>query len=484
MGKLAEAYVDITGRRDKLDRAMSGVRASIESFAASMGRKLTFGVTLAGGAALAIGTKIMIDATNAANDLGEAMNKVQVTFGESANEVTNEIARMNKVFGNSRTVMADAMANLGLIAQGAGLSAEESAKLAISMTRLADDATSFYNVPLDQSLEKIRAGLVGESEPLRAFGVQLDEAKVQAEALRLGLAANKNEMDDHAKVMARASLITRGLAKVTGDHARTLDSNTNNIRKFQGEYQTALEELGKGLQPAQSDLVDAARDLGVAFKEAFGTGPVEAFITKVNEATTGIRGAAAAAKSMSGEVPGSSLLPSGAGAGMLAGAKGMMGPFATLLGLAGGAAADQITAPGNPSFLFNRAASFLSRGIKNPAPPEPKEKFDLGKWASDRMFEAFSGVYNRVDYMTTLAGMGVDAYRKRGEKQFSAQVFNDPSSARQSMQEAALNNANLQKEANTKFDRMVGLLGDIKERVGGGTSIIMQKAGTILRGPE
>jgi hypothetical protein len=490
MGKLAEAYVDITGRRDKLDRVMTGVRASIESFATSMGRKLTFGVTLAGGAALAIGTKIMIDATSAANDLGEAMNKVQVTFGESANEVTNEITRMNKVFGNSRTVMADAMANLGLIAQGAGLSAEESAKLAINMTRLADDATSFYNVPLDQSLEKIRAGLVGESEPLRAFGINLTEAKVQAEALRLGLAANKNELDDQAKVMARASLITRGLAKVTGDHARTLDSNTNNIRKFQGEYQTALEELGKGLQPAQSNLIDAARDLGAAFKEAFGVEAVDAFVARINEAATGIRGAAAAAKSFAGmtpNVPGSSLLPQGAGAGMLAGAKGMLGPFATLLGLGAGAVGNQITKPGNPSFLFNRVADVLGSRIRNPEIKPKVQQADLGNMAAGLLQAGQRQLFGRLDYATTLGGMGIDAIRERMAKQgggYTAQVFGDSMSARQSMQEAALNGANLQKEANVKFDRMVSLLGDIKEKVGSGAATIVQKASMVLRGPE
>jgi hypothetical protein len=485
MGKLAEAYVDITGRRDKLDRALTGVRASIESFAASMGRKLTFGVTLAGGAALAIGTKIMIDATNAANDLGEAMNKVQVTFGESANEVTNEITRMNKVFGNSRTVMADAMANLGLIAQGAGLSAEESAKLAISMTRLADDATSFYNVPLDRSLEKIRAGLVGESEPLRAFGINLTEAKVQAEALRLGLAANKNELDDQAKVMARASLITRGLAKVTGDHARTLDSNTNNIRKFQGEYQTALEELGKGLQPAQSNLIDAARDLGAAFKEAFGTGPVGAFVEAVNRAALGLRGAAAGARDMAGMMPAANPEAQKSFALGLANLLVPGMPLGQLLGQrVGGGLAAPVKDRGL-NFLFDKAAGFIRRGVADPAPRQPG--VDVGNVMAGLLQAGQRQLFGRLDYATTLGGMGIDAIRERMMRDrggFTAQVFNDPAAARQSMQEAALNGANLQKEANVKFDRMVSLLGDIKEKVGSGAATIVQRASMILRGPE
>jgi hypothetical protein len=482
--------VDITGRRDKLDRVMTGVRASIESFAASMGRKLTFGVTLAGGAALAIGTKIMIDATNAANDLGEAMNKVNVVFGSSASSVVDEVTRMNKAFGNNRRVMAEAMSNFGLIAQGAGMSAEESAKLSIRMMRLADDAMSLNNVPLDVALEKIRAGLVGESEPLRAFGVMLTEANVQAEAMRMGLAANKNEMSEHAKVMARASLIAKGLAPSFGDHARTLNENSNNIKRFRGEYETALEELGKGLRPAQSNLIDAARDMGAAFREAFGTEPVDAFVAKVNEAAMGLRGAASAAKSMAGmtpSIPGASFLPAGAGAGMRAGARSMLGPLATLLGLGAGAVGNQITKPGNPSFLFNRVADVLGSRIRNPEVKPKVQQADLGGMAAGLLQAGQRQLFGRLDYATTLGGMGLDAIRERMAKQgggYTAQVFGDSMSARQSMQEAALNGANLQKEANVKFDRMVTLLGDIKEKVGSGAATIVQKASMVLRGPE
>ncbi|MCV6900945.1 hypothetical protein OE165_28330, partial [Escherichia coli] len=80
----------------------------------------------------------------------------------------------------------------------------------------ADDASSFYNVPLESALEKIRSGLVGEAEPLRAFGVLLSEAAVKQQALAMGVRPVNGELSEQEKVMARVELITKGLNKAQG----------------------------------------------------------------------------------------------------------------------------------------------------------------------------------------------------------------------------------------------------------------------------
>ena len=242
MGKIDEAYVEVTARTQGLDKGLAASEQKIEKFV-STANSLMAGLGITMGAGAVVG--FLKNAMDAAGNLAEAMNKVEVTFGKSAKAVTGMAEDMAEKFGNNKTVMLDAASNFGLIAQGAGFSAEGSAKLSETLTRLADDAQSFFNVPLDVALEKIRAGLVGEAEPLRQFGVLLSEAAVKQKAVEMGVATTNRELTEQEKVLARVAIIQEKLAKVQGDHERTMGSYTNQLKKLRGEWENFLADVGE-----------------------------------------------------------------------------------------------------------------------------------------------------------------------------------------------------------------------------------------------
>ncbi|MBY0396828.1 MAG: hypothetical protein K2X91_10220, partial [Thermoleophilia bacterium] len=259
MGKIAEAYVEITGKLDKLDGALSQARGRLTSFMSGFG-SMAVGLGVgAGVGAIAAG---MLDAAKAAADLNETVSKTKVVFDDSSGEVLAQADDLAERFGLVRQVTLDAASNLGLVTQAAGLTGRESAQLSMRLTKLAADASSFFNVGFDEALEKIRSGLVGESEPIRSFGVLLSEDAVAAEALALGLAKSKKEVDDQAKVMARASLIIKGLAKANGDLERTKDSPTNQMKKLAGDIQNLKADFGASLTGPLTDAIKLARELG------------------------------------------------------------------------------------------------------------------------------------------------------------------------------------------------------------------------------
>ncbi len=194
-------------------------------------------------------------------DLGETMNKVQETFGASGGVVTGLADNLAKKFGLVKGPILDAAASFGLIAQGAKYSKDESAKLAAQMTQLAADTSSFYNIPMDSALEKIRAGLTGESEPLKSLGVLMNEAAVKSRALTLGLAKGKGELSENAKVQARASIIAQGLATASGDLARTQGAVANQFRKSGGGVGNFATSIGTMLMPIVETAVVAFNEL-------------------------------------------------------------------------------------------------------------------------------------------------------------------------------------------------------------------------------
>jgi hypothetical protein len=284
--KLAEAFVEIGATLKPLRTSLATARQALGGLVAvgaRVGARL--GAALynpiarslhtaarAGKAALlglGIGAATGIAyAVKSASDLNETISKTETVFGKATKTVTDGANEMAKKFGIPTQEFLDAASGIGLIGKAAGQTKADAAKLAVSMAKLGIDAASFYNLGLDEALEKIRSGLVGESEPLRALGVLLSEDAVKTEALSLKLVRAGQELTEGMKVMARASLITKGLADATGDLSKTQDGLANRLREVVGRVKNLAAQLGQYLLPAAQSISklfsDIASDVGGA----------------------------------------------------------------------------------------------------------------------------------------------------------------------------------------------------------------------------
>jgi hypothetical protein len=280
MFKLSELYVDITGRdtslRGTLDRVQRNLITRSVAMGTIAGNAMTGAINKAVGAIGGLYDKVI----GGASDLAETTSKLNVVFGEAAKGITATADELANKFGMPKREIMDGAAAVGLLAKSAGQSQDEAAKLGSQMVSLAADASSFYNVPLEEALEKIRSGLSGEAEPLKAFGVLMDEAAVKAEGLAMGLVKGKEEMTAGQKVMARAAIITRQMKDATGDLARTSGGYANQAREFGGRLSNMFAELGMKLLPAATAIMKglntALQDVGASVMshmpqiEAFG----------------------------------------------------------------------------------------------------------------------------------------------------------------------------------------------------------------------
>jgi len=265
--KLAEAYVQIGALTGPLDKALSSIKGKVAGLA-SMRFNIPGGGLMAalglGAGAVGISKAVM-----GASDLAETISKVQATFGGASKTVTDFADNMAQKFGLVKSPLMDAVSGIGLIAKGAGLSQSKAADMGVALGKLAADASSFYNVPMGVALEKIRAGLVGESEPLRAFGVMLSEDAVKLEAVRMGLVSSSKQLTESQKVMARSSLITKGLATASGDLERTQGGFANQLRQMQGNIQNFAVSIGEQLLPAANKLVSLFNEMAAGGTSAF-----------------------------------------------------------------------------------------------------------------------------------------------------------------------------------------------------------------------
>lgn len=237
---------------DGLAKGLQTAEGKLKDF----GKKTEAAARVAAVALAGIGAAAF-DVVQSASDLNESISKSNVIFGDSAKAIQNWAATTDQALGLSQVAALEAAGNFAILGQSAGLTGTELTVFSKDLTTLAADLASFNNTTTDEAITALAAGLRGESEPLRRFGVLLSEAEVQAKALEMGLAGSIKEITNADKVLARNALILEQTTLQQGDFARTADGAANQQRILAASIENTKAKLGEGLLPAYQDLLQA-----------------------------------------------------------------------------------------------------------------------------------------------------------------------------------------------------------------------------------
>lgn len=180
-----------------------------------------------------------------------------VTFGSQLPAITDFATKAASGFGISKGAALDAALTFGTLGKAAGLTGTDLSGFSTQFAGLAGDLASFRGTSTEQAIEAVGAALRGESEPIRAYGVLLDDASLRQEALAQGLIKTTNQaLTPQQKVLATQALILAQTSAATGDYARTAESTANVQKTLAAETENAQAVLGQRLAPA----ITAARE--------------------------------------------------------------------------------------------------------------------------------------------------------------------------------------------------------------------------------
>jgi len=261
------------------------------------GQKATAALKKAAIPAAAVMTAIAVGAKKAigsAGDLNEQINKAGAVFGASGKDMVAWSKTLAESFGLSSEAALEASGTFGNMLVPMGFARKDAAKMSKQMVQLAGDLASFNNASPEETLDALRSGLAGESEPLRKFGIFLSDARLKQEALKQGLYSGKGALDAHAKAAATMAIVMRDSADAQGDFARTSDSAANQSRIMAAETENLSAELGQSLLPAWQDVQKIM--LKVLDVLSRHTGAVKALVAAVAALAGGILAANAAIK--------------------------------------------------------------------------------------------------------------------------------------------------------------------------------------------
>jgi hypothetical protein len=265
----------VTMDTSELDRTIGRAAAFGSAVGTAVGNLVSFGVMKAKD--LVVG--FIGGAITGARDLAETTSKVGVLFGQSTQKIIDWSKGAARGLGQSKQEALDSAATFAVFGKSAGLSGDALVKFSEQNTKLASDMASFANTSPQDAIEAIGSALRGESEPIRKYGVLLDEASLRNEALRLGLiSTTKQALTPQQRVLAAQAAIMRQTTAAQGDFARTSGGLANQQRILHARIQDLKAGIGERLLPVvlaivsalNSNLGPALHAIGAVFSGVIG----------------------------------------------------------------------------------------------------------------------------------------------------------------------------------------------------------------------
>lgn len=248
-----QVVFDFKGDDSALNKTMSSVTKGLGGLASTLGKTVVAGATLATGALVGFAGKSIALASN----LNEVQNVVDTTFGASSKIIDDFAKTAGDAYGISVLNAKQYNGTMGAMLKSMGLTEEKVTTMSTSLTGLSGDMASFYNLDSTTAFEKLRAGIAGETEPLKQLGINMSVANLEAYALATGVKKSYSEMTQAEQATLRYGYIMKATADAQGDFSKTSDSFANQQRILALRVDELSASFGSKLLPMANSAMGA-----------------------------------------------------------------------------------------------------------------------------------------------------------------------------------------------------------------------------------
>lgn len=228
------------------------------------------------------------------NEYQENLNLFTVAMGEYAESALEYGETVSEVLGIDLSDWIRNQAVFNTLLTGFGDTAGRAAIMSKNLTQLGYDLSSFVNMPIEDTMQKLQSGISGELEPLRRLGYDLSQARLEAVALSLGIDKSVSSMTQAEKAELRYYAIMTQVTTAQGDLARTLEAPANQLRILKAQVEMAGRAIGNIFIPALNAIlpygiavVQIIREIANAIASLFGFQMTEVDYSGITSAGVG-----------------------------------------------------------------------------------------------------------------------------------------------------------------------------------------------------
>lgn len=249
---------NIQNESKKWDQAAKDATGGIENSFSSMLKNVAgmFSAAKIGQALLEWGKA----AVDTASDLQEVQNVVDTVFGDGAAQIEAWAKKAGTQFGLTELQAKKFTSTMGAMLSSSGLAGDQIVSMSTDLAGLAADMASFYNLDFDTAFDKIRAGISGETMPLKQLGINMSVANLNAFALAQGLEKTYDQMDQGEQTMLRYQYLLQATSNAQGDFEKTSGGFANAQRRIESSIETINTVVGNFLLDPLQKLTGGVAD--------------------------------------------------------------------------------------------------------------------------------------------------------------------------------------------------------------------------------
>lgn len=261
MQKVSNGFSAFPSKIQKLITSTEKYNASARKATSTTG-KFTSGLKALNVAVVAITFRkighFIAQAVTESNKYQEDLNLFTVALGQYAAEAQNYAEKVSDVMGIDPAQWLRNQGVFNTLLTGFGDTAERAQLMSQNLTQLGYDLSSFFNISIEDAMQKLQSGISGELEPLRRLGYDLSQARLEQTALNLGIKENVANMTQAEKAELRYYAIMTQVTTAQGDMARTLEAPANQLRILQAQLTQAARAIGNIFIPALNAILPYA----------------------------------------------------------------------------------------------------------------------------------------------------------------------------------------------------------------------------------
>lgn len=297
MQKVSNGFSAFPSKIQKLITSTEKYNASARKATSTTG-KFTSGLKALNVAAVAITFRkighFIAQAVTESNKYQEDLNLFTVALGQYAAEAQNYAEKVSDVMGIDPAQWLRNQGVFNTLLTGFGDTAERAQLMSQNLTQLGYDISSFFNISIEDAMQKLQSGISGELEPLRRLGYDLSQARLEQTALNLGIKESVANMTQAEKAELRYYAIMTQVTTAQGDMARTLEAPANQLRILQAQLTQAARAIGNIFIPALNAIlpyaiavVQVIREIANALANLAGFKLTDVDYSGVNSAAVG-----------------------------------------------------------------------------------------------------------------------------------------------------------------------------------------------------
>lgn len=297
MQKVSNGFSAFPSKIQKLITSTEKYNASARKATSTTG-KFTSGLKALNVAAVAITFRkighFIAQAVTESNKYQEDLNLFTVALGQYAAEAQNYAEKVSDVMGIDPAQWLRNQGVFNTLLTGFGDTAERAQLMSQNLTQLGYDISSFFNISIEDAMQKLQSGISGELEPLRRLGYDLSQARLEQTAFNLGIKESVANMTQAEKAELRYYAIMTQVTTAQGDMARTLEAPANQLRILQAQLTQAARAIGNIFIPALNAIlpyaiavVQVIREIANALANLAGFKLTDVDYSGVNSAAVG-----------------------------------------------------------------------------------------------------------------------------------------------------------------------------------------------------